>query len=202
MSVSLAKCVSELVAVDMTPQMLTQTSILASQRGLANVVRCLADAQSLPLRSEVFDIVSCRSVLHHVPDVGRAILEMGRILRKGGKLLISDMIGLEDTAASDYVDIIERLRDPSHMKCHNIEEYLRFFEAAGCKITKMNVTSRRSYNLKEWTERSGTPRDRVEKILGMLEDVPKDVSEHLEIEHSDGVYSFNAKSGQFLGIKT
>lgn len=202
MSVSLAKCVSELVAVDMTPQMLTQTSILADQRGLTNIVRCLADAQSLPLRPELFDIVSCRSVLHHVPDVARAVLEMGRILRKGGKLFVSDMVGLEDTMASDYVDEIERLRDPSHMKCYSVEEWHRFFGAAGCKITKMNVTSRRSYNLKEWTERSGTPKDKVEMIVKMLENVPEDVDKHLRVEHCEGVYSFSAKSGQFLGIKT
>ena len=201
MSVSLAKCVSELVAIDMTPQMLTQTSILAAQRGLANVVRCLADAQSLPLRPEVFDIVSCRSVLHHVPDVARAVSEMGRILRKGGKLFVSDMVGLEDTTASSYVDEIERLRDPSHMKCYSVEEWHRFFEAAGCKITKMNVTFRRSYNLKEWTERSGTPKDKVETIVKMLENVPEDVGKYLKVEHSEGVYSFNAKSGQFLGIR-
>ncbi len=103
MAVTLARWVDELVAVDMTPQMLTQTGILASQRGLSNMVRCLADAQNLPLRSEVFDIVTCRSVLHHVPDVARAVSEMGRILRKGGKLFISDMVCLEDEGASRYI---------------------------------------------------------------------------------------------------
>ena len=201
MAVSLAKWVDELIAIDLTPQMLTQTNILAGQRGLSNVVRCLADAQNLPFEREVFDIVSCRAVLHHVPDVAKAVSEMGRILRKGGKLFISDMVGLEDSRASGYVDEIERLRDPSHLRCYSVEEWQGLFEAARCEITRMNVTSRRSYNLKEWTDRSGTPEDKIEKIVKMLQNVPEDVGKYLKVEHIDGVYSLNAKSGQFLGIK-
>ena len=201
MSVSLAKWVNELIAIDMTPQMLTQTSILAGQRGLSNIIRCLADAQNLPFKAEVFDIVSCRSVLHHVSDVAMAVSEMGRILRRGGKLFIGDMIGFEDKAATRYVDDIERLRDPSHVKTYSLEEWHRFFEAAGCKIARTSVTSRRSYNLKEWTDRSGTPKDRIEMTVKMLQNVPEDVGKYLKVEHADGVYSLSAKGAQFLGIK-
>jgi ubiquinone/menaquinone biosynthesis C-methylase UbiE len=201
MAVSLAKHVKELIAIDLTPQMLTQTNILASQRKLSNIISCLADAQNLPFKPEEFDIVSCRTVLHHVPNVSKAVSEMGRVLRKGGKLFISDMVGFEDRIANSYMDEIERLRDPSHFKCYSLEEWQRFFEVARCKITHMNVISRRSRNLKEWTDRSGTPRDKVETIVKMLQNVPEDVSKYFQVEYVDGDYILNAKSAQFLGIK-
>jgi len=35
----------------------------------------------------------------------------------------------------------------------------------------------------------------------MLENPPQDLGSYLSITHTDGIYSFNAKSGQFLGIK-
>jgi len=103
MAVTLARWVDELVAVDMTPQMLTQTGILASQRGLSNMVRCLADAQNLPLRSEVFDIVTCRSVLHHVPDYQRWGAYFERVVSSSSPTWSVLRVCLEDEGASRYI---------------------------------------------------------------------------------------------------
>lgn len=112
------------------------------------------------------------------------------------------MIGFEDNVASRYTDEVERLRDPSHVRCYNLEDWHRFFEAAGCEITYIDVTSRRTYNLKEWTERAGTPREKVETIVKMLQNIPADVGKYLKVEYADGVYTLSAKNAQFLGIKT
>lgn len=38
----------------------------------------------LPFESETFDVVIANSVLHHLPDIGRAVAEIGRVLRPGG----------------------------------------------------------------------------------------------------------------------
>jgi len=202
MAVSLAKWVGNLTAIDLSPQMLTQTKILAGQRGLSNIVGCIADAQNLPFKSEAFDIVSCRTVLHHVPDVAKAISEMGRIIRKDGKLFIADMVA-DDSVARRYIDEFERLRDPSHIRTYGLEDWHRFFEDAGCKITRMKVTCRKSVNLKEWTDRSGTPKDKVESIVKMVQNIPEDVGKHIKVEYADGIVyiSANATGAQFLGTK-
>jgi SAM-dependent methyltransferase/uncharacterized protein YbaR (Trm112 family) len=51
------------------------------------VDRVQASADRLPFADETFDYVFCRALLHHVPDVRAAIVEMARVLRVGGRLV-------------------------------------------------------------------------------------------------------------------
>jgi SAM-dependent methyltransferase len=53
-------------------------------------VEIVADIQDMPhVASSQFDTVFCSEVLEHVPDPGRAVAEIARVLRPGGKLLLS-----------------------------------------------------------------------------------------------------------------
>jgi len=45
------------------------------------------DAQNLPFPADAFDLVTCQTVLIHVPDPAKAIGEMKRVLKPGGTLL-------------------------------------------------------------------------------------------------------------------
>jgi len=47
-------------------------------------------ATNLNFQDETFDIVLCIEVLQHVPDTQRAVSEMCRVLKKGGRILIFD----------------------------------------------------------------------------------------------------------------
>lgn len=49
----------------------------------------VADVQELPFRAGVFDVVIANYVLHHVPDSGRAVAEMARVLRAGGVAVVA-----------------------------------------------------------------------------------------------------------------
>jgi ubiquinone/menaquinone biosynthesis C-methylase UbiE len=49
----------------------------------------VADVQDLPFRSAAFDVVVANYVLHHVPDTGRAVAEMARVLRPGGVAVVA-----------------------------------------------------------------------------------------------------------------
>lgn len=44
------------------------------------------DAQVIPLPDEAFDLVVANHMLYHVPDLPRAVAEMARVLRPGGRL--------------------------------------------------------------------------------------------------------------------
>jgi SAM-dependent methyltransferase len=54
----------------------------AGQRGLD---ARLADAQELPFDDASFDVVTCNHALYHVPDRDRALAEIVRVLRPGGR---------------------------------------------------------------------------------------------------------------------
>lgn len=49
-----------------------------------------ASVTSLPFPDDVFDYVLCVEVLEHIPDTEKAIKEMARVLKSGGKMLIID----------------------------------------------------------------------------------------------------------------
>jgi ubiquinone/menaquinone biosynthesis C-methylase UbiE len=185
MAAALAACVRELVAIDVTPQMLVQTSMLLREKGLSKASTCLADAQNLPFHSETFDVVSCRIVLHHVSNAGKALAEMGRVLKGSGKLFVQDILGSSDRVAREYMDGVERLRDPSHIKDYNLEEWKHLLEAGRLRIIH-SETILGVYQLKEWTSRSGTPLDKVEEIVLRLRNMPEEVGHHLKAEYSGG----------------
>jgi SAM-dependent methyltransferase len=85
----LAPLVRQVVAVDGSAAMLE-----AAQRnlsGLANVTTRLADGAALPFEDGSLDAVFTNMYLHHCPDPQAAIAEMVRVLRPGGRLVITDL---------------------------------------------------------------------------------------------------------------
>jgi len=48
------------------------------------------DSERLPFASGSFDVVTCANSFHHYPHQGRAIAEMRRVLRPGGRLMLVD----------------------------------------------------------------------------------------------------------------
>ncbi|MEA4972467.1 MAG: class I SAM-dependent methyltransferase [Candidatus Metalachnospira sp.] len=77
------------IAVDQSPEML---DILMQKYGSSGQITCLqADGYSLPVESESVKYVMANMFLHHVENPERSILEMSRILKPGGKLVIADL---------------------------------------------------------------------------------------------------------------
>lgn len=50
------------------------------------------DSQRLPFRDDTFDVIFCRSLLHHLPDPREGVYEMDRVLKKDGELVVSEPI--------------------------------------------------------------------------------------------------------------
>jgi SAM-dependent methyltransferase len=69
--------------IDLTTTGVNLTRERAELEGLRSNV-FVADAEALPFRSSVFDIVYSYGVLHHTPDTAEAIKEVHRTLRSGG----------------------------------------------------------------------------------------------------------------------
>jgi ubiquinone/menaquinone biosynthesis C-methylase UbiE len=49
-----------------------------------------ADSERLPFAADAFDVVTCANSFHHYPHQDRAVAEMHRVLRSGGRLLLID----------------------------------------------------------------------------------------------------------------
>ncbi|MFN2467292.1 MAG: class I SAM-dependent methyltransferase [Gaiellaceae bacterium] len=73
---------SEILAVDQSPRMVE----LTRARGVDARV---ADVQDLPFGDGEFDCAVANWMLYHVPDLDRALAELARVLRPGGRLVAS-----------------------------------------------------------------------------------------------------------------
>ncbi len=128
--------VREVVATDITPEMLKEGEKLKAEFGIPaqRVKFRLADAHELPFADESFEVVTCRRAAHHFTDIRRALHEMYRVLRRGGRLVVDDRGVPED----DFVDVtlnrLDWLHDHSHIREYRPSEWERMMHEAGCKV--------------------------------------------------------------------
>ena len=80
------------IGVDMTEAMRERASQGAAAYGLANVDILDGDATALPVADRSVDVVISNGVLNLVPEKGRAIAEIARVLKPGGRVQIADII--------------------------------------------------------------------------------------------------------------
>jgi SAM-dependent methyltransferase len=73
-----------LTGIDLTPRAVELTRQRLAAHGLRSDVR-VGDAERLPFADESFDLVYSWGVLHHSPDTARAVDEVWRVLRPGGR---------------------------------------------------------------------------------------------------------------------
>jgi ubiquinone/menaquinone biosynthesis C-methylase UbiE len=124
----------EVIATDITPEMLSEGGRLRDAGGITNVEFQLADAHDLPFEDESFDVVTCRRAAHHFTDVRRALREMCRVLRPGGRLVIDDRSVPEDDFADATLNRLDWLHDHSHVRQYRPSEWQSMMHEAGCNV--------------------------------------------------------------------
>ena len=81
----------EVVGIDMTPAMLEKARAAAAESGIDNVEFREAYMEELPVPDGWADVVISNGVLNLTPDKRKALGEMFRVLRPGGRLQIGDI---------------------------------------------------------------------------------------------------------------
>jgi ubiquinone/menaquinone biosynthesis C-methylase UbiE len=107
--------VRQVVGIDLTPALLDAGAQRLRASGIDNVLLQQGDATALPFLDASFDVVVCRSSLHHFEDPAVAVAEMARVCRPGGRVVISDMIAPRPEVR-DAFDELHRHIDPSHVR--------------------------------------------------------------------------------------
>jgi ubiquinone/menaquinone biosynthesis C-methylase UbiE len=100
-----------LIGIDFSPKMLQLAQQQAERLGRQVDLR-LGDAQALDLPDACFDTVVCTLSLCAIPDDRRAIAEMRRVLRPGGRLLLLDHVAAEPRLGRAIQWLLERITIP------------------------------------------------------------------------------------------
>ncbi len=138
-ALALAPHVNLVAAVDVTPEMIDEGRKLQEGKKAANVRFGLADAHDLPFPGETFDIVTCRLAAHHFRDIGRALREMKRVLKTGGRLVVNDRSVPEDEFVAATMNRLDVLHDRSHVREYRPSEWARMLEDASLAVEAMET---------------------------------------------------------------
>jgi ubiquinone/menaquinone biosynthesis C-methylase UbiE len=144
---AIAKHVRFTIGLDLTPAMLLRAreSVSAVNRSCAFA---RGDGNRIPFLDGSFDLAVCGYSIHHVLNAAQVIAELARIVRRGGRVAIADMISRSEESR-DAQTAIERARDRSHTVALTSEEMRTIFSHAGLRVIG-EVVHEKTRNFDEW----------------------------------------------------
>lgn len=117
------------IGVDMTPEMIARARFNAEKLGYGNVEFREGEIEAMPVESASVDLVISNCVLNLVPSKPAAFAEIARVLKPGGRMVVSDIVRVGELPAS-----LEASLD-AHAGCVAgavpLAEYLAELAAAG-----------------------------------------------------------------------
>jgi ubiquinone/menaquinone biosynthesis C-methylase UbiE len=129
------------IGVDMTPEMIVKSEKNAKKGGYKNVEFRLGEIESLPVENNSIDIIISNCVINLSPDKRKAFQEAFRVLKPGGRLMVSDLVLLKKLP-----DVIKKSFE-AYVGCVSgaalKDEYLGYIKAAG--FSQIKIVGEASY---------------------------------------------------------
>jgi arsenite methyltransferase len=130
----------KVIGVDMTPDMVEKARANAKKGNYTNVEFRLGEIESLPVADNTVDLITSNCVINLSVDKPRVFREAYRVLKPGGRLMVSDIVLTKEPPEAVRKSIQAYVGCVAGASTEN--EYLGAIEAAGFKETRVMDTAR------------------------------------------------------------
>ncbi|WP_054949493.1 class I SAM-dependent methyltransferase [Numidum massiliense] len=202
-ALAFAPFVAEGIGLDITEEMVRVATAYAKTDGTANVTFRQGDAEQLPFPDATFDIVTCRMAAHHFPQVEKAVREISRVLKPGGHFLLVDHYAPEAPLLDRFINTLDKLRDPSHIREYTLSEWRALFATGSFayrEVAKWDLP----LNVSDWLARARTPSERRQQVVTLFKsDMPPQCRETfcLSFDGDGNPHTFCLKAVLLHGLK-
>lgn len=186
-----AEGAGEVVATDITTNMVREARRLAADREARNIRFLQATAESLPFRDRSFDIATCRIAPHHFVSVPAFLREIHRVLRPTGRLVLTDSSSPEESEPYTWHQAVEVLRDPTHLRNYTPSEWKSMIAEAGFTLEELSTSHRTELVFSDWVRTAGSPPDVVAELRRRFVESSPAVRDAFHIREVDGDFHFS-----------
>jgi ubiquinone/menaquinone biosynthesis C-methylase UbiE len=188
-----------IIAYDPSSEMLRVVAQEALGRGHESIQTMVGAAEALPFDDGLFDLVVTRYSAHHWENVPRALEECARVLAAHGRLIVIDVVAPEAPLLDTSLQVIEFLRDASHVRDYRLSEWRDMQRTAGFAQTSVR-SWKTSIDFPTWIARIGTPPQRVAALRTVFPALPREVQDYFKISEQlsfefDSAWIASAKVG-------
>ncbi len=144
-----AKAVGEqgrVVGIDMTEDMINLARGNATRLGLNNVEFHLSEMENTPLEDDTVDAIISNCVINLAPDKDLVFREAYRILRPGGRLMVSDLVKIDEIPQEEAEDTANWVSCLAGTEMKDV--YLGRMQSAG--FTDVQIVSSAPWNEEGW----------------------------------------------------
>ena len=188
-SYRVAPHVGQVTAYDLSPEMLAVVARAAVDRGLRNIATEQGVAEKLPFADASFDYVFSRYSTHHWRDFDAGLREAARVLKSGGTAAFVDAVAPGAPVLDTYLQTVEMLRDPSHVRDYSRAEWDGALARAGLLVGAARQ-HRVRLQFANWIERMQTPKLQADAIRALQAVMSETVTRHFNIG-ADGSFDLD-----------
>lgn len=168
LSRAIAPHVKQIVAIDLTPEMLERAREESHKSKLNNISFEEGDAASLRYQAATFDMVVSRLAIHHFEDPLIQLREMVRVCKSDHIVGVIDLLSPSEEHLIGPYNHLERLRDPSHTFALTKDQLINAMGMAGVVINRFDERDI-EVDFERWVEMTDTDRRIVKTIRSELE---------------------------------
>jgi SAM-dependent methyltransferase len=140
----------------------------------------LADAISIPLKTESADLVTVRMVMHHLPQIELFLNESRRILRPGGRLIVCEYVPPDDPTLQFERDVFN-IKEPGR-RLWTGPELAQLVYTHWKKPVNLDYALMPQYSVNDWMGKSGLGPDIQAAVLKRYLDADPKIAKTMNIK--------------------